>query len=292
MKKMIIIIILIGVVSAVSFMSFQTGKSTDETVNEVADTATNKSTDESKGSMSILLLGIDTGALGRVEKGRSDVMMVVTLNPNTKRVTITSIPRDTYTEIIGKGSLDKINHAYAFGGTQMAVETVNNLLEIELDHYVAVNMGVLEQIVDIIGEVEVVPPTTFTSGRYTFNEGEPTLVDGTKALAYLRERYRSGGDYSRQARQRELIQEISKKMLNANSLIHSPQLLSALKQNVETDLNILDLMRLFTTYKKEISTVESYQLSGEGKIIDGIYYDFPDEEVLRDTRQRLNKELN
>ena len=67
--------------------------------------------------ISILLLGVDTGYLGRTEQGRSDSMVVITINPHTQKTTLLSIPRDTYTEIVGNGTSDKINHAYAFGCT-------------------------------------------------------------------------------------------------------------------------------------------------------------------------------
>ncbi|MBD9758662.1 LCP family glycopolymer transferase, partial [Enterococcus faecium] len=75
-------------------------------------------------SFSVLLMGIDTGDLGRVHQGRSDTMMVATVSPEDKQTTIVSIPRDTYVDIVGRDTKDKINHAYAFGGAAMAMDTV------------------------------------------------------------------------------------------------------------------------------------------------------------------------
>ncbi len=91
-------------------------------------------------SFSVLLMGIDTGDLGRVDQGRSDTMMVATVSPEDKQTTIVSIPRDTYVEIVGHNTTDKINHAYAFGGAAMAMDTVQNYLDIPIDHYVSINM--------------------------------------------------------------------------------------------------------------------------------------------------------
>ncbi|MEJ4455338.1 LCP family protein, partial [Enterococcus faecium] len=75
-------------------------------------------------SFSVLLMGIDTGDLGRVDQGRSDTMMVAIVSPEDKQTTIVSIPRDTYVDIVGRDTKDKINHAYAFGGAAMAMDTV------------------------------------------------------------------------------------------------------------------------------------------------------------------------
>lgn len=241
--------------------------------------------------ISVLLLGVDTQSFDRVENGRSDVLMVATINPKTKKVTITSIPRDTYTEIVGKGFLDKINHAYAFGGAQMAMDTVNHLLQINLNHYIAVNMAGLEQIIDAVGGVEVIPPTSFTIEGYVFNEGEVTMVDGAKALAYSRERYTSGGDYGRQERQRELIQKIVKKMTSVNSLFNLQKIMTIMNHNIETDLTVIELMHLFTIYRDRLENFELYQLTGYGEMIDGVYYDIPDPETLLVTIQRLQEEL-
>lgn len=80
-----------------------------------------------KKPISILLMGSDQR---KDEVGRSDSLMLFTLNPKTKSMKITSIPRDSYTEIVGKGKKDKINHAYAFGGIDMAVKTVENFLNV------------------------------------------------------------------------------------------------------------------------------------------------------------------
>ncbi|EMF0416318.1 TPA: LCP family protein [Enterococcus faecium] len=88
---------------------------------------------EKQNSFSVLLLGIDTGDLGRTEQGRSDTMMVATVNPKDKKTTIVSIARDTYVPIVGHGTDDKINHAYAFGGAAMSMDTVESYLDIPMD---------------------------------------------------------------------------------------------------------------------------------------------------------------
>ncbi|MBS4456647.1 LCP family protein [Tuanshanicoccus lijuaniae] len=241
--------------------------------------------------MSILLLGTDTGALGRDEVGRSDVLMVMTINPKTGRATITSIPRDTYVEIVGRGFMDKINHAYAFGGAEMSMATVNKFFEMNLNHYIVVNMAGIKQIVDAVGGIDVTPPTSFEISGYTFIAGEKTHINGEQALAYARERYTSGGDYARQERQREIIQAVIAKAGKAGSIFNLKEILSAMNQNVKTDLNMVSILKLFTDYHDKIKTVESYQLTGTGTMIDGVYYDIADEGVLRETIKRIADEL-
>lgn len=262
------------------------------TVTEEAQTSSSTSaqTTETK-PMSFLLLGTDTGALGRTEHGRSDVLMVATFNPTTKRVTITSIPRDTYVEIVGKGFEDKINHAYAFGGPEMAVDTVNQFLQIDLDHYIVVNMGGLEQMVDAVGGIEITPPNSFSIDGYNFVAGQTVTADGKMALAYARERHTSGGDYARQERQREIIQAIVSKAASFDNLFNLQAILSALDNNFMTDLSMVEILNLVGQYKAANLTFETYQLTGDGTMIDGIYYDIAREDILDQIKVQLKTEL-
>src|SRR5699024_8570790 len=175
---------------------------------------------ETQEPMSVLLLGIDSGSLGRTEVGRSDVMMVMTLNPNTNHITLTSIPRDTYVEIVGQGIMDKINHAYAFGGIEMSRATVEQFLDISIDHHIVANMAGLSDIIDQVGGVEVIPPSTFSISGYNFIEGQAITLDGEMALAYVRERYTSGGDYGRQERQRQLVTAVIHQISNSKNIFN------------------------------------------------------------------------
>lgn len=124
-----------------------------------------KSLDINSGDspFSVLLMGVDTGMMGRAYQGRSDTLMLLTVNPKEKQSVITSIPRDTYTEIIGRGTMDKINHAYAFGGPSMSINTVQNLFDIPVDYYVDVNMQGLTDIIDTFGGIEVTPNLVYYS---------------------------------------------------------------------------------------------------------------------------------
>jgi len=240
---------------------------------------------------SVLLLGIDTGDMGRVDQGRSDVMMVATVNPNTNRTTITSIPRDSLIDIVGYGTQDKINHAYAFGGVAMSVNTVQNLLEIPIDFTVSVNMQGFEDIVDAVGGVTLTPTDTFSQDGFQFYEGQSTFMDGTMALAYSRNRYDTGGDYGRQARQRQLIDGILHSALNVSTLWNYNEILASLQGNVHTDITFEDMLTIFNNYRGAIDTIENFQLSGSGSMIDGVYYEILDSSSLAEVINQLQYEL-
>jgi len=226
-----------------------------------------------KDSFSILLLGVDTGDKGRTEQGRSDTMMVMTVNPNTDKTTIVSIPRDTRTEIVGHGTTDKINHAYAFGGTAMSVNTVQNMLDVPIDYYVEVNMQGLKDVVNAVGGVQVTSPLTFSSGGYKFAEGVPTSLDGEAALAYSRMRYEDpNGDYGRQERQRQIIQATVEKLASLSTISNYQDILGSLETNMQTNLEFDDMVKIFNNYRSAAGNIEQVQLAADGTTIDGIYY--------------------
>ncbi|MED0987997.1 LytR family transcriptional regulator [Bacillus paramycoides] len=235
--------------------------------------------------ISILLMGTDQR---ESETSRSDSLMLFTLNPKTKSMKITSIPRDTYTEIIGKGKKDKINHAYAFGGVDMSVKTVENFLNVPVDHYIEVNMAGFKDIVDAVGGVDVNNDLDFTSRDTHFAKGEIHL-DGEKALKYTRMRYEDPrGDFGRQMRQRQVIQAVIKKGANVSSLASYGDVLKAIEKNVKTSLTQEQMFEIRKNYKDCMQNSEEIQISGAGqKAADGIwYYHVPDA-----TKQDLTNKL-
>ncbi|MGX6979953.1 LCP family glycopolymer transferase [Vagococcus elongatus] len=235
-----------------------------------------------KVPISVLLLGIDTGDLGRDEQGRSDTMMVATLNPEDGETTLLSIPRDTYTEIVGRGQNDKLNHAYAFGGADMAIASMENLLQIPIDYYVSVNMGGLKEVVDAVGGVNVDNTLDFSQDGTDFHTGNIHL-NGEEALSFVRMRYEDPeGDYGRQERQRKVVMGIMKKAVSPSILTQYTEILSTLKDNVRTDLNWDQLMTLQKNYRDAFTVIETEQMAGSGIMLDGIsYQEIPAEELTR-----------
>lgn len=227
--------------------------------------------DDGEDPFSVLIMGIDTGEFDRSYQGRSDTMMLLTVNPNTDKTSIVSIPRDTYTEIFGRGHKDKINHAYAFGGTSMAMNTVQNLFDVPVDYYVSVNMESMQQIVNAVGGITVLPSLSFTQGEYTFVEGQATHMDGPKALAYSRMRKSDPqGDYGRQHRQRQVIEGTMRSIASLDSIWNYRDILGTMGHSMKTNMSFDDMVDMFNNYRKSISNVGQVQLSGGGQMINGV----------------------
>ena len=242
--------------------------------------------------VSILLLGVDTGDLGRTEQGRSDSMVVVTINPHTQKTTLLSIPRDTYTEIVGYGTSDKINHAYAFGGTSMSINTVQQMLDIPIDFYVMVNMAGIQEIVDAVGGITVESPLAFNQNGYDFVQGTNQL-DGEAALAFARMRYEDpAGDTGRQGRQRLVIEGVIRKLATPETLLNYQTILQSLSSNVQTSFQLSDFYTLQSQdYLGAVNNISQQQLGGAGGMMNDIYYNFVDETELMRVHDLLQAEL-
>lgn len=246
---------------------------------------------EEQEPFSILLLGIDTGDLGRTEKGRSDTIMVATVNPKDKKTTVVSIARDTYVSIVGHGTDDKINHAYAFGGAAMSMDTVEKYLDIPIDHYAAINMKGLKELVDAVGGVQVANSAVFTQNGYTFNHGLNTL-DGDMALAFSRMRKEDPrGDYGRQERQRDIVAGVAKKLLTMDGITKYQEVLNAMESNVTTDMHFNDMKKIALNYRDAFTNIKTDQMQGEGFMQDNISYQRVSEGELKRVQDILKSEL-
>lgn len=299
-KILITVIILLTIIVGIgAFVAWRVYSDVQSSTNEMYEEAghdqiRNKPVvvDDGKDPFSVLLMGIDTGDMGRTDQGRSDTMMLMTVNPNTKKTTIVSIPRDTYTEIVGKGTMDKINHAYAFGGTSMAMNTVQKLFDIPVDYYVSVNMEGLQQIIDAMDGVDITPQLTFEQAGYNFVEGQTEHMDGNTALEYSRMRHEDpNGDYGRQERQRSVVEATVEKMASVDSVMNYKSVLNSLSANMQTNLSFDDMVDVFTKYNSAIGTVKQDQLSGSGEKQNGVYYEFIPEEEVQRVSDSLKEEL-
>lgn len=220
---------------------------------------------------SILLLGTDTGDYGRTYTGRTDTIMVAVVNPNTKKTTLVSIPRDTKVAIPGHGFENKINSAYTYGGTSMAMNIVQSYLNVPIDHYIEMNMGGLVQLSAALGSITVNNDLDFTNLGYHFKKGKVT-IDKSNILAYTRMRYQdSRGDYGRQLRQRLVLEGLVKKIATVQGITKYQSILSALSSNMKTDITFNEIKTIATKYRSA-DEVKQIQLQGYGKMIDGISF--------------------
>ena len=170
---------------------------------------------------------------------RSDVNMIVTVNPKTNQILLTSIPRDYYVTLHTSGVKDKLTHAGVYGINE-SITTVQDLLGIEISYYVHVNFTTLIQLVDAIGGIDVVSDTTFqTHGmgvKYTFYAGVNHL-DGNRALAFSRERKSfSDGDKKRVQNQQKVLEAILNKAMSSTSILTNyTQILNTLQSSFQTN---------------------------------------------------------
>lgn len=235
--------------------------------------------------ISILLLGVDTGDLDRDYKGRSDSMMLLTINPKTKKTTIVSIPRDSLVSIIGfeKTYPQKLNAAYEYGNATASINTVQTWLNVPVDYYATINMNGMKQIIDKLGGIDITPTLSFDYEGASFKEGVKQHLNGFQALKYSRMRYDDPqGDYGRQARQRQVIIALIKKAKNVSSLLNQ-DLLSSISTNLSTDLSSNDLLALSQNYLSVTDNVVSDHLQGTERVINDVSY----EEVSQDEKQRI-----
>ena len=244
---------------------------------------------QDKQPFSMLLLGVDER---EHDIGRSDTIIVLTVNPKTKNTIMLSIPRDTYTTIVGKNTKDKINHAYAFGGIEMSMNSIEKLLDIPIDYVVKVNMEGFAQIINTIGNVQVQNDMAFQQGNHHFKKGEITL-DGQTALDYVRMRKEDPqGDFGRQNRQKQVIQAIIKKGTSLKSLIKYQDIFNILGKNVSTNLTFNQIKELQQNYRSSLSDINQIHFEkGQGKMIKGIWYYIMDKKELSHVSSTLQKHL-
>ncbi|SEM66178.1 cell envelope-related function transcriptional attenuator common domain-containing protein [Mesobacillus persicus] len=239
---------------------------------------------EKADPFSVLMLGVDER---EGDKGRSDTIIALTVNPKKNSIKMLSIPRDTRTEIIGRNTLDKINHAYAFGGVEMSMDTVENLLDIPIDYYVKVNMEGFQDIVDAVGGIEVNNSFEFTEDKIKFAQGNINL-NGEEALAYVRMRKQDpSGDFGRQTRQRQVIQGVINKGVSVGSLTKFDNIFDALGNNVKTNVTFDEMVGIQSNYRSAAGNIEQMKIEASGVYIDGISYQLISEEE----QQRIQNEL-
>ncbi|KRE47886.1 LCP family glycopolymer transferase [Paenibacillus sp. Soil522] len=250
------------------------------------DTDVNKATEPMKNldPFTVLVLGVDER---KNDRGRSDTMIVLTVNPVKQSILIFNIPRDTRTEIIGHGTIDKINHAYAFGGVEMSIQTVENFLDYPIDYYAKVNMEGFARLIDLIGGVEVDNPFSFDYEGHKFDQGHLSL-NGTLALKYSRMRYDDPrGDFGRNTRQRDILQEVMNRAMSFSNVTQLQSILGELKDSVKTNITFDEMKQFVTDYRPQIHKIDMVEVQGKGQIINRIWY----YNVENDERTRIHNKI-
>ncbi|SHN23932.1 LCP family protein [Gracilibacillus kekensis] len=264
--------------------------------------------------ISILLIGVEDYETDG-ENGRADTQIVVTLNPDTNQLSMTTVPRDTRMEFTQEeaqqyAGTHKINAAYTYGsiynykdsetngGNMLTVKKVEELLNIPIDEYVTVNFDGFRKIVDALGGVTVDIKEPFweknfyTNDRIDFEEGVSKL-DGEEALAFVRMRKREVNSiYSREERQQQFIQAAIDQAISAGTLFKVDELSSILGENISTSLSPNEIYQLQRSYSSmNSSDINKYEIEGSNQRLNGIYYFVPTDEGLSTATLQLKEEL-
>lgn len=298
LKAVLILLALLlgGTAAYAGYAYFSTKDAADKTYdkkNEVTDV--DPGYFDGKNSISILLLGTDTGAFDRTEElGRSDTMILATVNPEKKTTTLISIPRDTMAEMVGDSNFNvqKINAAYSIGNAKMAMASVSSLVNVPVKYYAAINMAGLQKLVDLVGGVDVNVKFAFSYGGSTFKVGKMHL-DGKAALNYARMRYDDPeNDYGRQKRQREVIFSIVKSVISLNTVTKLQGILDAISTNVKTNLTFNNLVGILTNYSGDVKTMKNDYLHGTPAYIGDASYQVMKTAELQRISDLVRTELN
>lgn len=228
--------------------------------------------EKEKHIKNIALFGIDAP---KGKAGRSDAIMILTLDEEHKVMKLTSIMRDSYVDIPGHGD-DKITHAYAFGGPELAMKTLNENFKVNVEDFMAVNFTSLPEIIDKLGGVKInIIPEEIHHIPGVTSSGEQ-ILNGAEALAYSRIRYATGGDYKRTERQRVVLEAVFEK-LKSTPIKEYSSLIDDFLPYVETNMSSMDMIKLATDVaplvKGNLETAR-FPLDGycDGKMINGVWY--------------------
>lgn len=238
-------------------------------------------------SVNVLLLGVDERP---GDRGRSDTMILLSLNPRTDSMAMLSIPRDTYVNIPGRG-MDKINHAYAFGDVELSVQTFEEAFNLPVHYYARVNMEGFKQGVDAIGGVTIQNDQEFSQGENQFLKGAVHL-NGSQALDYIRMRKNDPrGDLGRNDRQRKVVTAAIDELASFSSITKVGNILNILGDNVKTDLDTKSMQTLFADYRGARHNVDTIEVNGTGQTINGVWYYAVSDEEFNRIRTEVNRHM-
>ncbi len=260
MNKKVIIVVLVGIILLAASLSYL-----------LFIPQTNSSSER----INVLFLGAD--ARTPQTQGYTDSINILSIDKNTKEVSILSIPRDTRVQIAGKG-VDKINSAYAYGDINTTKKTVENFLKVRIDYYVLVDFTDFKELVDSLGGITMnVEPHISAVRPELHGKTGVSKLTGDEALIYVRFRQDSESEGGRMKRHREAITAIINEALNPSNILQAPTVLNQLRKNVKTDIPPLEttvIEKLITGFN--IDNAKTGVVTGEYTHINGINYMIPD----------------
>ena len=302
---LVLVIIIVGLgVAGYTFVNGKIGKMQKENIDTTAVGISEETKQELKGYRNIALLGIDSRADDYGLGNRSDCMMIASINQETNEIKLISVYRDTYVYVMENGTkrLDKITHAYSYGGAQNTLKSLNEAMDLNITEFVTVNFDAVIAAVDSLGGVYIdideseikyvndyIDATSESSGvksSHITHSGRQKL-DGVQAVSYTRVRYTAGGDYKRTERMRTVVEAmLSKaKTLNVGQLnSFADTILPKIRTNISTS-EIWGLIPKLASFKVTESIGWPYDTKG---ITLDRWYGVP--VTLQSNVERLHKE--
>lgn len=208
-------------------------------------------TNSFKEPLTLLVLGLDARAGETIDTARTDTIMVITINPDTQQIAAVSFPRDTYVLLPGYDH-QKINSAMYYGGLDLLEKTIEYNFDITIDKYLALDFQAFQEIVDILGGIEVYTPSSM---YYVASDIHVELtpgyhnLNGEELLGYVRYRNDSAGDIGRISRQQYAIRALGEKASDLKTIIKAPAILDALGEHLYTDLTKQELLSVIKAYR-------------------------------------------
>ena len=291
-RVLLLIITLMMVVSAIAGAAVYAYKSVFRPIEATAKTNPYKQSDNNQ--INVLLLGLDDGDENNADSPRrSDTMIVASINTEDGKVNLLSIPRDTRVIIPGHKGEDKIAHACFYGGPKLAVKTVEELLQLPVHYYAAVDWQAFIKVVDLAGganlyvEHDMNYEDKYADLTIHLKKGYQHL-DGRKAGEYVRFRSDELGDIGRVQRQQRFLKALSNDALNAGLILKTPGIVNTIKEHVFTDMTPFIMMKV-AYHLKNVNTgsLRVEMLPGSFATIGGLSYWNPDKEQTTQLVDRL-----
>ena len=224
------------------------------------------------GYRNIAIFGIDTRD-NTYSGSRSDCIIISSINHDTKEIKLVSVYRDTYLNIPGRG-LDKVTHAYAFGGPALSMSALNTNLDLDITEFVTVNFTATKDIIDAIGGVTLTITDAEAKSIPRVSSGGTYLLDGEQALDYGRIR-KIDNDYKRTERMRNVVMAVFEKA-KTMSVTELNKLVDKLLPEVYTNINTADIITLIPKiYSYKIVESQGWPYETRGIILGGVWYGPP-----------------
>ncbi|MDZ5783695.1 LCP family protein [Marinococcus luteus] len=258
----------------------QKEKITSETAPEDSSTVS--------GPQIILIAGTDKEETG----SRADVIMIASIHSGNESTLLFNIPRDTKVSIPGRNSMDKINHAYSYGGMPLLKKTAEEFLDTSIDFTIEADMEGFRKVVDAYGGVVVQNDLEFVKDEgepFTYTKGNLHL-NGEQALYYVRMRKQDPrGDLGRNLRQQQVLEALLEKAKSPATLRKAEKLLYALGDHIHTDMTFQDIRSFSYHYTPALTQIQTAEIHGASAEENGISYYLVSAEEQEKAQLRLER---